>query len=150
MGASRVAVASLRTCPAMLDKRDLEIARLQRACQASGRAGLNALMPRQALAPEQAQMYAKAMLNWLNREMGSFEPRLECRYHKFTLSFNKGPHLQLRFSPRFCRWILLVRCQRYWWPHIPDSRKRCLSLCDWLGQVRRLITGRCPLPTLPQ
>ena len=57
--------------------------------------------------------------------------------------------LQLRFAPRCSRWLIMRRGGlkvapelngHTWFPHRPD--RPCLSLSDWLGQIRKLLTNR--------
>ena len=124
------------------------IVRAELACQSSGRAGLCALQAPPALPPLQTAAYERFIASWLRREMNGYDPQISAQGSRFTLSFSQGPKLQLRFVPRYCRWILMVKRGRFWWPHVPARGKRCLALCDWLGQVRQIVTGRTAL-TVP-
>ena len=121
---------------------DIEIARAQLACQSSGRAGLNALLPQPKLDAAFTTSQQRAIENWLQRELSAYAQDIKAANCRYTIKCSQGPQMQLRFSARYSRWLLLVRRERYWWPHLP-RRKRCLALVDWLGQVRQIVTGRC-------
>lgn len=122
------------------------------ACKASGRGGLECLKPACQLDASLQIFFCQLMLSYLNREMGELEWQAKARGSYFTLSWRRGARrtagFQLRFAPSHCRWLLMKRgfYRSYvdlpaglWFPHQPD--RSCLSLSDWLGQVRKLITG---------
>lgn len=129
----------------MANKELLEIVRYELACQGSGRAALHALRPQTKLDPALVKHHKRVIENWLNREMSAFAPKVSVSMHKYTVSFNNGMRLQLRFSSHFSRWILLVKRDTYWWPQLPPPGKVCISLPDWLGLMRQVVTGRVSL-----
>ena len=133
----------------MLKDKNIAIRRAELACRGGGRAGLCALLPQPKLSAEFSQFHQKTIADWLQRELASFSPGVSASNCKYTMTFSRGPQLQLRFVPRFSRWMLLVRRRGYWWPHVPAKNKRCLALTDWLGQVRQIVTGRIAVDDTP-
>ena len=133
----------------MPNKETIAIRRAELACQSGGRAGLCALLPQPKLPASFVQFQQNNIANWLQRELADFSPRVQASNCKYTLTFSQGPQLQLRFVPRYSRWLLLAKRQGYWWPHVPAKHKRCLALTDWLGQVRQIVTGRASLEATP-
>lgn len=99
-----------------------------------------------------AEFYQKIILSYLYRELSHCQNwQVAVKDHRYLLSWSeKGKNyksLQLRFDPKRCLWQLYKRGQfrtdrilspRKWNLHEPD--RPCLSLGDWLGQVRKLIT----------
>lgn len=133
----------------MLKDKNISISRAELACWSGGRAGLCSLLPQPKLPTELTQFHQATITNWLQRELAPFSPNVAAANCKYTLSFSQGPKLQLRFVPRYSRWMLLVKRQGYWWPHVPAKNKRCLALTDWLGQVRQIVTGRIDIDDTP-
>ncbi|MBQ7529880.1 hypothetical protein IJT10_08305 [bacterium] len=99
-----------------------------------------------------SEFYQKIILSYLQRELSQCENwQVTTNNYNYLLSWsekNKNyKSLQLRFSQKKCLWQLYKRgsfrsdtslppCK--WIAHQPD--RPCLSLGDWLGQVRKLIT----------
>ncbi len=97
--------------------------------------------------------FAVLILNYLHRELGDLDWKIKTQDNFFTLTWPvKGVRkewLQLRFAPNCNRWLLMRRGNlkvkpdlngHTWFPHQPD--RPCLSLSDWLGQIRKLMTNR--------
>ncbi len=97
--------------------------------------------------------FANLIINYLRRELADLEWQIKVKDNFFTLTWlvngvRKG-WLQLRFAPSRSRWLLMRRGDlkvkpelngHTWFPHQPD--RPCLSLSDWLGQIRKLLTNR--------
>lgn len=118
----------------------------------AGSAGVNCLQ-KAKLDPVMQNFFATLILNYLNRELADLNWQIKVKDNFFTLTWLvKGIRkewLQLRFSPRCSRWLLMRRGNlkvkqelngNIWFPHAPD--RSCLSLSDWLGQIRKLLTNR--------
>ncbi len=122
------------------------------ALEVGGRAALHS-MRRSPLSSELSAFFAAQISAFLKRELPALEWEVQVRDNFFTLSWLEGGRrvewLQLRFSPLFCRWFLWQRGAfkvlpqqhpRRWYPQRPE--RPCLSLGDWLGQIRKLLTLR--------
>lgn len=96
---------------------------------------------RSRLDPLLSRFFAARIQAWLERELGPGALTVSAAGASFTLRGDRGPRFQLRLDPKRCRWHLRARLGRSW-QACPPSRP-CLSLTDWLGQVRR----RATLPT---
>lgn len=94
--------------------------------------------------------YIQVIFNYLNRELKEYNWQIKSRRNSYTLTWRKGAReyssLQLRFDRQTCRWELFKRgpfnprAPHSWQNHIPD--RACLSLNDWLTQIRKLITKK--------
>ncbi|MBQ7503543.1 hypothetical protein IJT93_12680 [bacterium] len=94
--------------------------------------------------------YIQVIFNYLNRELSGYNWRIKPQRSSYTLTWQKGSKscssLQLRFDRRTCLWALFKRgrfnpqAPHSWQRHEPD--RRCLSLNDWLTQIRKLLTGK--------
>ncbi|MGM9993023.1 MAG: hypothetical protein ACI376_09330 [Candidatus Bruticola sp.] len=128
----------------------------KQAYAASGEAGLSCLKV-QKLEPAMQDFFASLILNYLNRELPNLNWQIKIKSNFFSLSWivkgQRKEWLQLRFAPRFSRWMIVrrgglkVRSDLHgsvWFPHNPD--RPCLSLSDWLGQIRKLLTNRFVAP----
>lgn len=111
----------------------LTLQRAQAALQAAGEPGLAALGRTRSLDPALREHYRKCLQDWLDREIPGHT--VQAQGNRFTI----GTRLQLRFVPDAARWLLLTRRSGAWHPHVP--RKACLSLTDWLNQVRQIVTS---------
>ena len=118
----------------------------------AGSAGVRCLQ-KAKLDPVMQKFFANLILSYLNRELANLNWQIKVKDNFFTLSWLvKGVRkewLQLRFAPRCSRWLIMrrgglkVRQElngNIWFPHTPD--RFCLSLSDWLGQIRKLLTNR--------
>ncbi len=103
-----------------------------------GEAGLAALVPVRATAELQA-FHGQQIERWLQRELTGLPLEIRSSRNRHTLLVKGRERFQLRFLPDASRWILFHRQQRSWWPVAPG--RPCLSLTDWLGQVRQILTG---------
>lgn len=144
---SSPAPASALTIAKRKELQDIE--RLERACLASGCAGLLALKENSPLTPELQAFYCEQISAWINRELSDYRPTVSANKSRFAIDFAQcGPshisHFHLRFVPSKCRWLLLFKGmpgqRSTWWVHLPAHNHKCLSLTDWLGQVRQLVT----------
>ncbi|MGM9998904.1 MAG: hypothetical protein ACI38Q_05880 [Candidatus Bruticola sp.] len=140
-----------------LDRQILREAIYKQAYAASGEAGLSCLKV-QKMEPTMQNFFASLILNYLNRELPELNWQIKVRNNFFSLSWivkgQRKEWLQLRFAPRFSRWMIVrrgglkVRANlngNLWFPHEPD--RQCLSLSDWLGQIRKLLTNRFVAPS---
>ena len=118
-----------------LPRRTLERARAFAGL--AGPAGLQCLGPLRPT-PALEAFHRQQVEKWLARELPGRALQVHARRNRYTLEVEGRQDLQLRFVPDSCRWFLLVRRQGSWWPHLPS--RPCLSLTDWLGQVRQLLT----------
>lgn len=97
--------------------------------------------------------FRQIILEYLNREFAHMEWEIEISRNFFTLVHSADGHrvkwLQMRFAPSRCCWLLMRRGGfkaakelngNLWYPHTPD--RSCMSLSDWMGQIRKIITGR--------
>ena len=124
----------------------------EQAYTIAGLAGIACL--RQAkLDPIMQQFFANLIMSYLNRELADREWQIKVKDNFFTLTWLvngvRKEWLQLRFAPRCSRWLIMRRGGlkvapelngHTWFPHRPD--RPCLSLSDWLGQIRKLLTNR--------
>lgn len=108
---------------------------LQRALGAGGPESALALSPCRAIEPRLLQFYADQALEWLRRELPDREWRARTRTHRITLEGGRRGY-QLRLVSDRCRWLLLVGTSRRW--TVPPMLGPCLSLVDWLRQIRHL------------
>ena len=129
-----------------IDKRLLKteyLSRLEDACQASGKAGLRAMLKREAPNNELYVFWGKEINNWLQRELCAYQPEVSQKSARFDIACvnNKGKRirLQMRFAAPYSRWLLLVWKNGRWNPLVPA--RKCLSITDWLGEVRHIATG---------
>jgi hypothetical protein len=118
-----------------LPRKTLERARA--AWDLAGRVGLQALGPVRST-PALESFHLERIRQWLDRELRSLGMEVHARRNRFTLQVRGRACFQLRFVPDSCVWLLFERRQGAWWP-CPPSRP-CLSLTDWLGQIRRRLT----------
>lgn len=94
--------------------------------------------------------YIQVIFNYLNRELKEYNWRIKAQRNSYTLSWQRGSEncssLQLRFDRQTCLWELFKRgrfnprAPHRWQSHVPD--RACLSLNDWLTQIRKLITKK--------
>ncbi len=103
-----------------------------------GVAGLAALAPVRAT-PELQTFHSQQITGWLRRELTGLPLEVRTARNRHTLLLSGRECLQLRFLPEASRWVLFRKRQQTWWP-LPPGRP-CLSLTDWLGQVRQVLTG---------
>jgi len=118
-----------------LPRKTLERAR--DAWAQAGRVGLQALV-RVRSTPILEAFHLERIRQWLDREVDGQDLKFHCRHNRFTLQVHGRDAFQLRFLPDSCAWLLFERRQGTWWPLTPT--RPCLSLTDWLGQVRRRLT----------
>lgn len=119
-----------------LPQRTLERARA--AQRLAGEVGLAALGPVRAT-PELEAFHRQQIEHWLQRELAGGALQVRSARNRHTVLVAGREQFQLRFLPDACRWLLFHKQQRAWWPVPP--RRPCLSLTDWLGQVRQSLTG---------
>lgn len=117
----------------------ITLERAQAAWRAAGRAGLQALGPLRAVEPALESFHRDRIEDWLQRELPEHGLQVRARRGRFTVQVLGRERFQLRFVPDACRWLLFVRRGRAWWPDEPG--RPCLSLADWLGQLRQVLTG---------
>ncbi len=115
--------------------RTLERARA--AWALAGRVGLQALGPVRST-PTLENFHLERIRQWLDRELVGQGLEIRCRRNRFTLKVDDRDAFQLRFLPDSCAWLLFERRQGSWWPWTPS--RPCLSMTDWLGQIRRRLT----------
>jgi len=81
--------------------------------------------------PEVMRFYARAAQAWLNLEALDVPVRFEAP-DRLSL----GEDFQLRLLPNDSRWQLRRRRGRSWRAWVPE--RPCLSLVDWLAQIRKV------------
>ena len=124
----------------------------EQAYAIAGKVGLNCLR-QTALDQTMQNFFVSLIINYLNRELADLEWQIKVKDNFFTLTWLvngvRKEWLQLRFAPRCSRWLIMRRGGlkvkpelngHTWFPHQPD--RPCLSLSDWLGQIRKLLTNR--------
>jgi hypothetical protein len=111
--------------------------RARAAWELAGCVGLQALGPVRST-PALEAFHLERIRQWLDRELKSLDLEVHARRNRYTLQVHGRDSFQLRFVPDSCAWLLFERRQGSWWPY-PSSRP-CISLTDWLGQLRRRLT----------
>ena len=115
------------------------------ALRLAGLPGLAALGLNRRLEPTLEEFHRQRIQAWLERELAGWNLEVRDARGRVTVRVDGRDRFQLRFVPDGCRWFLFQKRGRSWRLWLPP--RPCLSLTDWLGQVRQELTRERKSPS---